>query len=241
MCAPLQEVWAATLLLCWIAGLTPDTLQGSVFGEADQHWPVQGRAGLRLRLHRARGAALPALLHRRWGQRHGGRRHAALRDLRAHAHAPPLPAGVLWSLCTLPPLPSCDTKTLAWTSLNSCLAFCAKASESLIRSSSCPHAAGRTAHFLWSLGHRHPGHTSAQPAPDLQEAEIRLQAARGGKAPVISAVVAGGCSSAFLTRAPDEIPNTSPPQLWEKCACLLHPAACLPLEACLEQLAATQV
>ena len=45
-----------------------------------------------------------------------------------------------------------------------------------------------------------------------------MQAARGGKAPVISSVVAGGYSSAFLTRAPDEIPNTSPPHLWEKCA-----------------------
>ena len=36
---------------------------------------------------------------------------------------------------------------------------------------------------------------------------------RGGKAPVVSAVAAGGNSSAFLTRAPDEFPDAPGPQV----------------------------
>ena len=39
---------------------------------------------------------------------------------------------------------------------------------------------------------------------------------RGGKGPVVSAVAAGGNSSAFLTRAPDEFPDGPGPQLWQR-------------------------
>lgn len=42
---------------------------------------------------------------------------------------------------------------------------------------------------------------------------------RGGKGPVVSAVAAGGNSSAFLTRAPDEFPDGPGPQLWQRYHC----------------------
>jgi hypothetical protein len=38
----------------------------------------------------------------------------------------------------------------------------------------------------------------------------------GASAPVVSAVVAGARSSAFLTRAADELPDQAPPRLWER-------------------------
>lgn len=41
--------------------------------------------------------------------------------------------------------------------------------------------------------------------------------ARNGKAPVVTAVAAGGHGSAFLTRAADEFPEPRHPQLLERC------------------------
>jgi hypothetical protein len=41
--------------------------------------------------------------------------------------------------------------------------------------------------------------------------------ARNGKAPVVTAVAAGGHGSAFLTRAADEFPESCTPQLQERC------------------------
>ncbi|KAK9819719.1 hypothetical protein WJX72_001643 [[Myrmecia] bisecta] len=52
-----------------------------------------------------------------------------------------------------------------------------------------------------------------------------LQQQRGAKAPVVSAIIAGGYSSAFLTRAPDEFPETKTPQLWERLQTAINNAA----------------
>ena len=43
-----------------------------------------------------------------------------------------------------------------------------------------------------------------------------LESGTGASAPVVSQVVAGAHSSAFLTRASDELPDMPPPRLWER-------------------------
>lgn len=66
---------------------------------------------------------------------------------------------------------------------------------------------------------------TCRPAPDgsglliATPTRLRLRFLEGGagaSAPVVSQVVAGAHSSAFLTRASDELPDAPPPRLWER-------------------------
>ena len=58
-------------------------------------------------------------------------------------------------------------------------------------------------------------HTTDKPQ-SAPEVGIRMQS-RGGQQPVVSAIAAGGNSSAFLTSTPDEFPAQSGPHLLDRC------------------------